>query len=94
MRINPFFAFVFVALQLGVVFAQENRELPIVKVVGTGGTIAHVPARGGTPDYYVNPDKVIDDFRQDLEGVARVEVEDLLRKGSHTLTMKDFLAVA
>ncbi len=94
MRINPFFAFVFVTLQLGVLFAQENRELPIVKVVGTGGTIAHVPARGGTPDYYVNPDKVIDDFRQDLEGVARVEVEDLLRKGSHTLTMKDFLAVA
>ena len=94
MRINPFFAFVFVTLQLGVLFAQENRELPLVKVVGTGGTIAHVPARGGTPDYYVNPDKVIDDFRQDLEGVARVEVEDLFRKGGHTLTMKDFLAVS
>jgi len=94
MRINPFFAFVFVALQLGVLFAQENQELPIVKVVGTGGTIAHIPARGGEPDYYINPDKVIDDFRQDLEGVARVEVEDLFRKGGHTLTMKDFLAVS
>ena len=94
MRINPFFVFACVALQFGILMAQENQELPKVKVVGTGGTIAHVPARGGAPDYYVSPDKVIDDFRQDLEGVARVEVEDLFRKGGHTLTMKDFLAVS
>ncbi|MCH7978349.1 MAG: asparaginase [Acidobacteria bacterium] len=94
MRINPFFVFACIALQFGILFAQENRELPKVKVVGTGGTIAHIPARGGEPDYYINPDKVIDDFRQDLEGVARVEVEDLFRKGGHTLTMKDFLAVS
>ena len=94
MRINPLFAFLCVGLPLGILSAQENRDLPRVKVVGTGGTIAHVPASAETPDFYVNPGTVLDDIRQDLAGVARVEVEDLFRKAGHTLTMKDFLAVS
>jgi len=94
MRIDPFFAFLCFGLPLGALFAQGDRDLPRVKVVGTGGTIAHVPASAETPDYYVNPGTVLDDIRPHLAGVAEVEVEELFRKAGHTLTMKDFLAVS
>jgi L-asparaginase type II len=94
MRIDFFFTFLCLGLPLGVLFAQENRDLPRVRVVGTGGTIAHVPASAGTPDYYVNPGTVLDDIQQDVAGVAKVEVEELFRKAGHTLTMQDFLAVS
>ena len=104
MRPNLFFALLCVPLSLGILVAQENRELPKVKVVGTGGTIAHIPAREGAPDYYVNPESVlrdigegsggVGDIGEGLGGVARVEVEEVFRKAGHTLTMEDFLAVA
>jgi L-asparaginase type II len=81
-------------LPLGVLFAQGNRDLPRVKVVGTGGTIAHIPASAGTPDYYVNPGTVLDDIRPYLAGVAEVEVEEVFRKAGQTLTMQDFLTVS
>ena len=97
MRIDlffPFLAFLCFGLPLGVLFAQQNRDLPRVKVVGTGGTIAHIPATAETPDYYVNPGTVLDDIQPDLASVAEVEVEEVFRKAGHTLTMQDFLAVS
>ena len=94
MRIDLLFALLCFSLPLGVLFAQENRDLPRVKVVGTGGTIAHIPATAETPDYYVTPETVIHDIRQYLAGVASVEVEEVSRKAGQNLTMKDFLTVS
>jgi L-asparaginase len=94
MKLQLFFLVVCFGLAAEMLFAQGSQSLPKVKVIGTGGTIAHIPASAGTPDYYVNPDMVLDDIRAELAGVASVQVEELFRKAGHTLTMKDFLAVS
>ena len=94
MQIHPILVLFCIGLPLGTLLAQQNRELPRVKLIGTGGTIAHVPATAERPDYYVNPDTVLGDIRQHLEGVATVEVEELFRKAGQNLTMEEFLAVA
>ena len=74
-------------------FAQETAK-PIVKIVATGGTIAN------QPDGRVAVDKVIADIRRnfpethELLDSVRLEVEDILRQGSSSLSGENFLAIA
>src|SRR6185436_11229036 len=73
------------ALLMGSVQAQER--LPLVKVVATGGTIAN------TPSGRLNAAEVADAIPQ-LKKVARLEVEEVIRVGSSSITLDNWLALA
>ena len=78
-------AFVVLAAALGGAHAQE--KLPLVKVVATGGTIAN------TPSGRLNAAEVADAIPQ-LKGVARLEVEEVIRVGSSSITLENWLTLA
>jgi L-asparaginase len=85
-------SFLFV-LCAGAGFAQEGAK-PLIKIVATGGTIAN------QPDGRVPVDKVIADIRRifpethALLDSVKLEVSDILRVGSGSLSGENFLEIA
>src|SRR5688572_30119994 len=73
------------ALFATVAVAQEN--LPLVKVVATGGTIAN------TPSGRLHAGEVADAI-PGLKKVARLEVEEVIRVGSSSITVENWLTLA
>jgi L-asparaginase len=69
----------------GVGVAQE--KLPLVKVVATGGTIAN------TPSGRLHAGEVVDAIPA-LKKVARLEVEEVIRVGSSSITVENWLTLA
>ncbi|HEV3008710.1 MAG TPA: asparaginase [Burkholderiales bacterium] len=77
------------AAALLVVFAvaQAQDKLPLVKVVATGGTIAN------TPSGRLHAGEVADAIPA-LKKVARLEVEEVIRVGSSSITVENWLTLA
>jgi L-asparaginase len=73
------------ALVAGVVHAQDN--LPLVKVVATGGTIAN------TPSGRLSAAEVAEAIPQ-LKKVARLDVEEVIRVGSSAITVDNWITLA
>ena len=67
--------------------AAAQDTLPLVKVVATGGTIAN------TPSGRLHPGEVAEAIPQ-LKKVARLEVEEVMRVGSSSITVEQWLALA
>jgi L-asparaginase len=78
-------AIVLLVSGMGAAAAQE--QLPLVKVVATGGTIAN------TPSGRLNAGEVADAIPA-LKKVARLEVEEIFRVGSSALTVENWLTLA
>ena len=78
-------AFVLLVSGMGAAAAQE--PLPLVKVVATGGTIAN------TPSGRLNAAEVADAIPA-LKRVARLEVEEVVRVGSSSITLENWLRLA
>ena len=78
-------AFSFLTLGSGVAMGQE--KLPLVKVVATGGTIAN------TPSGRLHAGEVAEAIPQ-LKAIARLEVEELMRVGSSSITVANWLALS
>ncbi|HZM47094.1 MAG TPA: asparaginase [Burkholderiales bacterium] len=77
-------AFLFLAA-MGAVQAQD--KLPLVKVVATGGTIAN------TPSGRLHAGEVAEAIPA-LKQVARLEVEEIFRVGSSSITFDNWLTLA
>jgi len=77
-------AFLFLA---SVTSAEAQGTLPLVKVVATGGTIAN------TPSGRLNAGEVADAIPA-LRKVARLEVEEVVRVGSSSITLENWLRLA
>jgi L-asparaginase len=77
-------AFLFLA-GMGAVQAQD--KLPLVKVVATGGTIAN------TPSGRLHAGEVAEAIPA-LKQVARLEVEEIFRVGSSSITLDNWLTLA
>lgn len=75
------------ALVLLAASAQAQDTLPLVKVVATGGTIAN------TPSGRLHAGEVAEAIPQ-LKKVARLEVEEVMRVGSSSITVDQWLALA
>jgi L-asparaginase len=75
----------FAALALAAGAAQA--QLPLVKVVATGGTIAN------TPSGRLNAAEVAEAIPQ-LKKVARLEVEEVIRVGSSSIRLDNWLTLA
>jgi L-asparaginase type II len=73
------------ALAASAGWAQD--KLPLVKVVATGGTIAN------TPSGRLNAAEVADAIPA-LKKVARLEVEEVIRVGSSSITLDNWLTLA
>lgn len=73
------------SLFLGSVHAQD--KLPLVKVVATGGTIAN------TPSGRLHAGEVAEAIPQ-LKRVARLEVEEVIRVGSSSISIDNWLTLA
>lgn len=73
------------ALAASASWAQD--KLPLVKVVATGGTIAN------TPSGRLNAAEVADAIPA-LKKVARLEVEEVIRVGSSSITLDNWLTLA
>jgi len=67
--------------------AAAQDRLPLVKVVATGGTIAN------TPSGRLNAAEVADAVPV-LKKVARLEVEEVIRVGSSSITLDNWLTLA
>ncbi len=67
--------------------AAAQERLPLVKVVATGGTIAN------TPSGRLNAAEVADAIPA-LKQVARLEVEEVIRVGSSSITLDNWLTLA
>jgi L-asparaginase type II len=67
--------------------AAAQDRLPLVKVVATGGTIAN------TPSGRLNAAEVAEAIPQ-LKRVARLEVEEVIRVGSSSITLENWLTLA
>lgn len=78
-------AIIVVALAASPAGAQER--LPLVKVVATGGTIAN------TPSGRLHAGEVVDAIPA-LKKVARLEVEEVIRVGSSSITVENWLRLA
>jgi L-asparaginase len=63
------------------------NDLPLVKVVATGGTIAN------TPSGRLHAREVAEAIPE-LKQVARLEVEEVVRVGSHSMTIGNWLKLA
>jgi len=63
------------------------NDLPLVKVVATGGTIAN------TPSGRLHAREVAEAIPE-LKQVARLEVEEVVRVGSHSMTIENWLTLA
>jgi L-asparaginase type II len=64
-----------------------HAQLPLVKIVSTGGTIAN------TPSGRLNAAEVAEAIPQ-LKKVARLEVEEVIRVGSSSITLENWLTLA
>jgi len=67
--------------------AAAQDRLPLVKLVATGGTIAN------TPSGRLNAAEVADAIPA-LKKVARLEVEEVIRVGSSSITLENWLTLA
>jgi L-asparaginase len=67
--------------------AEAQEKLPLVKVVATGGTIAN------TPSGRLHAGEVVDAI-PDLRKYARLEVEEVIRVGSSSITLENWLTLA
>jgi L-asparaginase len=83
--INRWAAAALVAACTGLAGAQD--KLPLVKVVATGGTIAN------TPSGRLHAGEVVEAIPA-LRKVARLEVEEVIRVGSSSITVENWLALA
>ncbi len=96
MRTKVILVCFFVIMGWGNLWAQTegSADLPTVRVIGTGGTIVHLPARGDLPDEFVSPEDVLGTILPQVKQVADVKVEDLMRKPSQDFTVSDYLTIA
>ena len=85
--IDPIRCAVIVLLVSGMGAAAAQEPLPLVKVVATGGTIAN------TPSGRLNAAEVADAIPA-LKRVARLEVEEVVRVGSSSITLENWLRLA
>lgn len=69
------------------VLAAAQDNLPIVKVVATGGTIAN------TPSGRLHAGEVAEAIPQ-LKSVARLDVEEVMRVGSSSITVEQWLTLS
>jgi len=76
---------------VGVLLGQGN-QLPLVRVVATGGTIAHV-REGYTPDTRIDGAQLLKDIPQ-LGQYARMEVEEFSKIGSGDFSTKMLVDLA
>jgi len=83
--LNRCAATVFFLVGVGAAGAQD--KLPLVKVVATGGTIAN------TPSGRLHAGEVADAIPA-LKKVARLEVEEVIRVGSSSITVENWLTLA
>ncbi len=67
--------------------AHSQDKLPLIKVVATGGTIAN------TPSGRLHAGEVADAIPA-LRKVARLEVEEVIRVGSSSITVENWLTLA
>ncbi|MBI4488281.1 MAG: asparaginase [Deltaproteobacteria bacterium] len=79
------FGIIFLLASVPGVLAQG--ELPLVKIVATGGTIAN------TPSGRLHAGEVAEAI-PDLKKVARLEVEEIIRVGSSSITIENWLKLA
>ncbi len=77
----------FVLLLAGVGEVQSQEKLPLVKIVATGGTIAN------TPSGRLHAGEVAEAI-PDLKKVARLEVEEIIRVGSSSISIENWLKLA
>lgn len=73
------------ALQMSSAGAQGS--LPLIKIVATGGTIAN------TPSGRLHAGEVLEAI-PDLKKVARLEVEEIIRVGSSSITVANWLTLS
>ena len=73
------------AFHIGGVQAQDN--LPLIKIMATGGTIAN------TPSGRLSANEVLEAI-PDLKKIARLEVEEVIRVGSSSITVAHWLTLA
>src|SRR5258706_6348809 len=78
---------IFLALALAAGVLQAQDKLPLIKVVATGGTIAN------TPSGRLHAGEVAEAIPQ-LKQVARLEVEEVIRVGSSSITLENWLTLA
>jgi L-asparaginase len=78
---------VMIAVAAGVGAAHAQEKLPLVKVVATGGTIAN------TPSGRLHAGEVADAIPA-LKKVARLEVEEVIRVGSSSISVENWLTLA
>jgi L-asparaginase len=76
-----------VALAAAACVAQAQDKLPLIKVVATGGTIAN------TPSGRLHAGEVAEAIPA-LKKVARLEVEEVIRVGSSSITVENWLTLA
>ena len=76
-----------VLLAAGAGATHAQSQLPLVKIVATGGTIAN------TPSGRLNAAEVAEAIPQ-LKQVARLEVEELIRVGSSSIKLDNWLTLA
>src|ERR1700741_5324554 len=74
-------------LALALAASAVAQELPLIKVVATGGTIAN------TPSGRLHAGEVAEAIPQ-LKKVARLEVEEVMRVGSSAITLAQWLTLA
>src|SRR5688572_7862917 len=74
-------------LVAGASAASAQDKLPLVKVVATGGTIAN------TPSGRLHAGEVAEAIPQ-LKRVARLEVEEVIRVGSSSIKVENWLTLA
>src|SRR5919197_1044036 len=79
------FAIMMIGVQVSDVMAQA--QLPLIKVVATGGTIAN------TPSGRLHAGEVAEAIPQ-LKKLARLEVEEVMRVGSSSITLEQWLTLA
>src|SRR5438067_3569592 len=79
--------FLFLALALSVAGAAAQDQLPLIKVVATGGTIAN------TPSGRLHAGEVAEAIPQ-LKKVARLEVEEVIRVGSSAISVDNWITLA
>jgi L-asparaginase type II len=83
--VRVLFAAALLAAAAGSAWGQD--KLPLVKVVATGGTIAN------TPSGRLNAAEVADAIPA-LKKVAQLEVEEVIRVGSSSITLDNWLTLA
>ena len=76
-----------VLLVAGMSAAEAQEKLPLVKVVATGGTIAN------TPSGRLHAGEVVEAIPA-LKNIARLEVEEVMRVGSSSITLENWLRLA